>query len=127
VPSINLAAGQFATRTRDRRPGWLSEALCSRGMAIGGFALVQPIVVHSEFFGRLNQAEVSLRTAHRAAEGFGPVIDIVKPCELQSSIAPADIAAKPHLPVGLGECAEGEGAMRPGSNHGARLEPTGRE
>jgi hypothetical protein len=32
-------------------------------------------------------------------------------------------ARKAHLPVGLGECAEGENAMRPGSNHAARLEP----
>ena len=46
----------------------------------------------------------------------------MKPCELQSGIASADIAAQPHLPVGLGERTEGEGAMRPGSNHGARLE-----
>ena len=60
APSIHLAAGQFATCARDRPPRWLREALCSRGIAIGGFALVQPIVVHSEFFGRLNQAEVSL-------------------------------------------------------------------
>ena len=31
--------------------------------------------------------------------------------------------AEPHLPVGLGERAEGEGAMRPGSNHVERLDP----
>jgi hypothetical protein len=38
-------------------------------------------------------------------------------------IAAADIAAEPHLSVGLGECAEGEGAMQPGFHHAARLEP----
>src|SRR5580704_713610 len=47
----------------------------------------------------------------------------MQPCEPQSGIAAADVAAEPHLSVGLGERAEGEGAMRPGSNHAARLEP----
>ena len=54
APSIYLAARQFASRARDRRPGWLSEALCSRGMAVGGFALVQPIVGHAIFRDRLD-------------------------------------------------------------------------
>ena len=72
---------------------------------------------------RFDQAEVSLRTAHRAAEGLGPVIDIVQSREFQSGLASADIAAQPHLSVGLGESAKGEGAMGPGSNHGTRLEP----
>jgi methylenetetrahydrofolate dehydrogenase (NADP+)/methenyltetrahydrofolate cyclohydrolase len=34
-------------------------------------------------------------------------------------------AEQPHLPVGLGESAKGKGAIRPWSNHGARLEPAG--
>ena len=94
-------------------------------MTLGLLDFVKPIVVHAEFLRRLDQAEVSLRTADRATEGLGPVIDIVQAGELQSGITPADIAAQPHLPVGLGECAKGEGAMRPGSNHAARLEPAG--
>jgi hypothetical protein len=125
APSINPATGQFPARARDRPPRWLSKALGSRGMAVGGFALVQPIVVHSEFLGRLDQAKVSLRTAPRAAESLGPVIDIMQPCELQTGVAAADIATQPHLPVGLGERAEGEGTMRPGSNHAAKLERAG--
>jgi hypothetical protein len=43
-------------------------------MALGLLDFVEPIIVHSEFFGRLDQAEVSLRSAYRTAEGFGPVI-----------------------------------------------------
>jgi len=75
--------------------------------------------VHSEFLGRFDQAEVSAGAAYRAAKSLGPVIDIKQPREPQSGIASADIAAEPHLSVGLGERAKGEGAMRPGSNHGA--------
>src|SRR5260370_3918104 len=45
--------------------------------------------------------------------------------ELQSGIASADIAAEPHLSVGLGECAKGKGARGPRSNHGTRLEAAG--
>jgi hypothetical protein len=92
-------------------------------MALGLFDFVETIVVHSEFLDRLDQAEVSFRTARRAAESLGPVIDIMQSRELQSGIASADIAAEPHLPVGLGECPKDEGAIRPGSNHGASLEP----
>jgi len=87
--------------------------------------LIQTIIVHAEFFGWLDQAEVSLRTAYRATESLGPVIDIMQSGELQSGIASADIAAEPHLSIGLGECPEGEGAMWPRSNHGARLEGAG--
>jgi hypothetical protein len=47
----------------------------------------------------------------------------VQSCELQPGIAVADIAAAEHMSVGLGERAEGEGAMWPGSNYAARLEP----
>jgi hypothetical protein len=94
-------------------------------MALRFLYLVDPIVGHAIFRDRFDQAEVSLRTAHRAAESLGPVIDIVQSRELQSGIASADIAAEPHLSVGLGECAKGEGTMRPRSNHTARLEPVG--
>jgi hypothetical protein len=62
-------------------------------MAQGLLDFVEPIIVHSEFIGRLDQAEVSLRSAYRAAEGFGPVIYVMQPCELQSGIASADIAS----------------------------------
>jgi hypothetical protein len=67
-------------------------------MAVGFLDFVKPIVMHPEFLGRLDQAEVSLRTTYRAAESLGPVIDIMQACELQSGISPADIAADPHLP-----------------------------
>src|SRR5580704_1432633 len=49
----------------------------------------------------------------------------MQPCEPQPGIASADIAAESHLSVGLRERAKGKGAMRPGSNHGAKLEPAG--
>ncbi len=92
-------------------------------MALRFLHFVEPDVVHAEFLDGLDQTEVGLRPAHRAAEGLGPLIDIVQPCELQPGIAAADIAAEPHLSIGLGECAEGEGTIGPRSNHGARLEP----
>src|SRR6266851_3203382 len=87
---------------------------------------VEPIVGHAIFRDRLDQAEVSLTAAPRAAESFGAIVDIVQAAELQRRVSSADIAAQPHLPVGLGERAEGEGAMRPRSNHGARLAAAGR-
>jgi len=43
----------------------------------------------------------------------------------RSSGLAVNAAEQPHLPVGLGESAKGKGAIRPWSNHGARLEPAG--
>ena len=84
------------------------EALDGIRMTFRLLRLIQTVVVHSELLGRLDQAKVSFRTADRAAEGLGPVIDIVQPGELQPGIASTDIAAQPHLSVGLGERAAGE-------------------
>ena len=67
-------------------------------MALGLLHFVEPVIMHSEFLRGLDKAEIGLRTAHRAAEGLGPVIDIVQAGELQSGIAPADIAAQPICP-----------------------------
>jgi hypothetical protein len=85
---------------------------------------VEPVIVHSEFLGRLEQAEVSLRTAHRAAEGLGPVINIIKPAASVGRIVGRRRSAA-NLSVGLGERTKSEGAMWPRSNHVARLEPAG--
>jgi hypothetical protein len=94
-------------------------------MALGFLHFVEPIVGHAIFRDRLDQAEVGLGSASRTAKGLGAIVDVVQASEIQACVAPADIAAEPHLSVGLGERAEGEGAMRPGSNHGAKLEPVG--
>jgi hypothetical protein len=87
-------------------------------MAPGLLDFVDPIVGHAVFRDRLDQAKIGLTAAPRAAESFGAIVDIVETGEVQTRVAPADVAAQPHLPVGLGECAKGEGAMRPGSNQG---------
>jgi hypothetical protein len=62
---------------------------------------------------RLDDAETGRAAASRAAEGLGARIDILQSGELQPPIAPADVAAQPHLSIGLAERAEGEGRERP--------------
>ena len=99
------------------------EALDGVRMALRFLHFVDPIVGHAIFRDRLDQTEMGLAAASRAAESLGAIVDVVQASEAQARVAPANIAAQPHLPVGLGERAEGEGTMRPGSNHGARLEP----
>src|SRR5580704_10499937 len=113
APPLELAAGQFAARPCCRAPRWFGEALHGGWMALGMRALVQAIVLHATFPDRLDDAETGLAAASRAAEGLGARIDILQSGELQPRIAPADVAAQPHLSVGLGERAEGEGLERP--------------
>jgi len=78
-------------------------------MAIGFLYFVDPIVGHAIFCDRLDQAEAGLTSAPRAAESFGAIVDVVQASKVQECVTPADIAAQPHLPVGLGKRAEGEG------------------
>jgi hypothetical protein len=91
-------------------------------MTFGLLNFIEPIVGYAIFRGRLDQAEVGLTAAPRTAKGLGAIVDVVQAGEVQACVAPSNIAAEPHLSVGLGERAKGKGAMRPGSNHGARLE-----
>jgi hypothetical protein len=60
TPSIELAAGQLTAAARYRAPLRLREALDGIRMTLRLLTLVQTIIVHSEFLGRLDQAEVSL-------------------------------------------------------------------
>jgi len=59
APSVELAARQFATAARYRAPLRLREALDGIRMTLRLLTLVQTIIVHSEFLGRLDQAEAS--------------------------------------------------------------------
>jgi hypothetical protein len=68
--------------------------------------LVESIVGHAIFRDRFDQAEVGLAAAPRTAKGLGAIVDVVRASEVQACVVPADIAAEPHLPVGLGECAK---------------------
>ena len=58
--SIDLAAGRFAARARYRAPRRFGETLDGIRMTLRLLTLIQTIIVHSEFLGRLDQAEVRL-------------------------------------------------------------------
>ena len=94
-------------------------------MASGLLDLIQAIVLHAPLCDRLDHTELCFPSTSRATEGLGAGIDIVQAAELQACVTSADIAAEPHLSIGLGESAKSEGAMRPRSDHEARLEPAG--
>ena len=75
-------------------------------MAFGLLDLVEPIVGHAIFRDRLDETEVGFGTASRATERLGAIVDIIQAAEPQPRVAPADIAAEPHLAVSLGQCAK---------------------
>ena len=68
-------------------PRWFGEALDGARMAFRFLHFVEPVVGHAIFCDRLDQAEVSLTAAPRAAEGFRAIVDVVQPCELQRKSA----------------------------------------
>ena len=51
-------------------------------MALRFLHFVEPDAVHAEFLDGLDQAEVSVRTAYRAAESLGPLVHITQRGEL---------------------------------------------
>jgi hypothetical protein len=83
-------------------------------MVRGFLDLIKAIVLHAPLFDRLDYTEISFGTAGRGAEGLLPGVDVVQSGKLEPRVAPTDIAAQPHLPVGLSKCAEGEGLGGPG-------------
>jgi hypothetical protein len=68
-------------------------------------------------------------TRHRCAAApqreqlkvLGAVVYVVQAAQLQASVAPADIAADPHLPVGLGRPCTRQQGNRTMTNIAARL------
>ena len=86
-------------------------------MPLGVLALVEAIVLHAGFLGRLNYGQVGLAAALRAAKGLAPIVDFLKAADAQRGIAPADIAAHPHCAKCLAQRAKGEGLVRPGPGH----------
>jgi len=108
--SIDLVAGQSPAAARHWTLQRFSEPLGGLGVALGLRFFVEPIVRRAVFSDRLDETEVGFGTASRATEWLGAIVDIMQSGELQPRVAPADMTAHPHLPVGLGENAEGVGA-----------------
>ena len=71
---IDLSPGQLAAAARCRAARRGGEAPCGLGMALRLRALVEAIVAHARFRDRLDDAEIGLGAALRAAEGLGPRI-----------------------------------------------------
>ena len=56
--SIHLATGQFATCARYGASWWFGETLDGIRMTLGLLNFVEPVVVHTEFLGGHDQAEL---------------------------------------------------------------------
>jgi hypothetical protein len=72
------------------------EPIDGRGMPPWVLALVEPIVLHAGFLGRLNHGQVRLTATPRAAKGLAAIIDFLKATDARRGIAPANVAAHPH-------------------------------
>jgi hypothetical protein len=80
--SVELTAGQFGTLARYRAPLRFREALDGVRVALRFLDFVEPIVGHAIFRDRLDQAEVGLGSASRAAEGLSAIVDVVQASEV---------------------------------------------
>jgi hypothetical protein len=90
-------------------------------------ALVEPIVFHPGVFARFLERHRAIASAYRAAEGLRSGVHVVQLAEMQPGIAPADITPDLQGPEDLAQRAEAVGYATEGTDHGARLEPAGRQ
>jgi hypothetical protein len=119
TPPIDLAARKLTSRPVNvPRPAPASQSIDRGRMVQRALDLIQAVIFHAGFFGRLNNAHVGISAATRAAEGLGAIVYIAQlRTDVQAHVAPADIAPHKHWTQRLGESAEGIRLERPRTDH----------
>jgi hypothetical protein len=87
--------------------------------------LVELVIPHAGFRARFCDGKRAIGATPAAAKGFRTVVGVADRDQVQASIASADIAAHEQRPIGLAQRTEAIGNTGKGTDHEARLGPSG--